>query len=75
MTINLSEITFSYDFFSLPLPKGNTLIMNLVDECVASDGGETSIGKASGRFRKRRRCCHLIPFHVQESQGRGSSHG
>lgn len=43
MTINLSEITFSYDFFSLPLPKGNTLIMNLVDECIASDGEETSI--------------------------------
>ena len=43
MTIDLSEIEFSYDFFSLPLPSGDTLIMNKVDESIAYNGEDVKI--------------------------------
>lgn len=43
MTIDLSEIEFEYDFFSLPLPSGNTLILNQIDESILSNGKETEI--------------------------------
>lgn len=43
MIIDLSEIEFVYDFFSLPLPNGNTLIMNKVDEDFLINGDETII--------------------------------
>jgi hypothetical protein len=43
MTIDLSEVTFNYDFFSLPLPDGNTLIMNLIDEDFLTDKEEVMI--------------------------------
>lgn len=32
MTINLSELNFTNDFTSVPMPKGNTLVMNKVNE-------------------------------------------
>lgn len=37
MTIDLSEVEFTYDFFSLPLPDGNTLVMNKIDEDILID--------------------------------------
>lgn len=43
MTVNLSEIEFDYDFFSLPLPDGNTLIMNQVNEDFLANGDETVV--------------------------------
>lgn len=43
MTLNLAEIEFSYDFFSTPLPSGNTLIMNKVSESLLTDEGEEAI--------------------------------
>ena len=43
MTINLSEVEFVYDFFSLPLPGGNTLIMNKVDEDFLSGDDESVV--------------------------------
>lgn len=43
MTVNLSEIEFDYDFFSLPLPDGNTLIMNQVNEDFLTNGDETVV--------------------------------
>lgn len=44
MTLDLSQIEFSYDFFSIPLPDGSTLIMNSVDEDFISAGGiETKV--------------------------------
>lgn len=43
MIVDLSEIEFVYDFFSLPLPNGNTLIMNKVDEDFLINGDETII--------------------------------
>ena len=43
MIIDLSQVTFDYDFFSLPLPDGNTLIMNQIDEHFESHYGETKI--------------------------------
>ena len=45
MTLNLSEVEFDYDFFSLPLPSGNTLIMNKVDEDFVSEGGKKTVVK------------------------------
>lgn len=43
MTVNLSEIEFDYDFFSLPLPDGNTLIMNQVNEDFLTDEDEVVV--------------------------------
>lgn len=43
MTVNMSEIEFTYDFFSMPLPDGSTLILNNVDENIESNGTETAI--------------------------------
>ena len=43
MTVDLSEIEFDYDFFSLPLPDGNTLIMNQVDEDFLTNGDEVVV--------------------------------
>ena len=43
MTIDLSEVEFKYDFFSLPLPDGNTLIMNQVDEDFLTNGDEVVV--------------------------------
>lgn len=43
MTLYLSEIDFSYDFFSTPLPNGNTLIINKIDEDFLAENKETVI--------------------------------
>ena len=43
MIIDLSEVTFTYDFFSTPLPDGNTLILNKIDEDFMSEDKETVI--------------------------------
>lgn len=43
MTYNLSEISFDYDFFSISLPDGNTLILNKVDEDFIQNEEETVI--------------------------------
>ena len=43
MIIDLSEVTFTYDFFSTPLPDGNTLILNKIDEDFMSENKETII--------------------------------
>lgn len=43
MTVDLSEIEFAYDFFSLPLPEGNTLIMNQVGEDILTNGDEVVV--------------------------------
>ena len=43
MTVDLSEVEFDYDFFSLPLPNGNTLIMNQVDEDFLTNGDEVVV--------------------------------
>lgn len=43
MIIDLSEIEFAYDFFSLPLPDGNTLIMNQVDEDILTNDDEVVV--------------------------------
>lgn len=43
MVIDLSEVTFTYDFFSTPLPDGNTLILNKIDEDFMSEDKETVI--------------------------------
>lgn len=43
MTIDLSEVEFSYDFFTLPLPNGNTLLMNKVSEDFVTEEGEAKI--------------------------------
>lgn len=43
MTLNLSEIEFEYDFFSVPLPSGDTLIMNKVDEDFLTDSEEVVV--------------------------------
>lgn len=32
MTINLSEVTFSYDFATIPLARNGTLILNKINE-------------------------------------------
>lgn len=60
MTINLSEIKFEYDFFSLPMPNGDTLILNKVDEnikgtvidsiniVVATESGSVNVPTAIG---------------------------
>lgn len=37
MLIDLSQIEFSYDFYSLPLPSGDTLILNSVNENFSVD--------------------------------------
>ena len=47
MTLNLSEVEFDYDFFSLPLPSGNTLIMNKIDEDFAEGGTETAVKRVN----------------------------
>lgn len=43
MTVDLSEVEFDYDFFSLSLPDGNTLIMNQVDEDFLTNGDEVVV--------------------------------
>lgn len=45
MTIDLSEVEFTYDFFSLPLPDGNTLVMNKIDEDILIDEEEAVINE------------------------------
>lgn len=47
MTVDLSGATFEYDFFSIPLPSGDTLIFNLLNEDLKSDTmlGENSTTK------------------------------
>jgi hypothetical protein len=32
MIVDLSKVTFTNDFFSLPLPEGSTLVLNKIDE-------------------------------------------
>lgn len=43
MIIDLSQIEFFYDFYSLPLPSGDTLILNSVDENFTIDNVDTEI--------------------------------
>lgn len=43
MIIDLSQIEFSYDFYSLPLPSGDTLILNSVDENFTVNNVNTEI--------------------------------
>lgn len=35
MTINLSEVTFSYDFATIPLARNGTLILNKINESLS----------------------------------------
>lgn len=46
MTLDLSQVKFEYDFFTLSLPDGSTLIMNSVDEDFISAGGIETVVKA-----------------------------
>lgn len=45
MVLDLSEIEFTYDFFTSVMPNGNQLVLNLVDEDFIAtsidDGGNT----------------------------------
>jgi hypothetical protein len=43
MTINLSEVTFDYDFFTSTMPDGNLLILNRVSEDFFIDNEEVKI--------------------------------
>lgn len=39
MTLNLAEVQFENDFFSIDLPDGSTLILNKIDENIATESG------------------------------------
>lgn len=43
MTIDLSQITFDYDFFSAPMPDGSMLILNRIDEDMDDGTGTASV--------------------------------
>lgn len=43
MTIDLSKIDFSYDFFSSTMPDGGTLVLNNVSESFATDGDDLKL--------------------------------
>ena len=43
MTLNLSEVTFEYDFFTCDMPSGNLLILNKVDESLLVDNESVEI--------------------------------
>lgn len=43
MTIDLSTIVFENDFFSLPLPSGDTLVLNKIDEDLKDGSNEAKI--------------------------------
>ena len=41
LKLDLKEVVFTNDFFTVGLPDGNTLIMNVIDECILSYETET----------------------------------
>ena len=43
MTVLLSDITFDYDFFSIPLPDGSLLILNQIDESLQVENKDIKI--------------------------------
>lgn len=43
MTLDLSEVDFSYDFFASTMPGGNQLVLNKIDEDFISSGMETKV--------------------------------
>ena len=43
MTLDLSEVGFSYDFFTSTMPGGNQLVLNKIDEDFISSGMETKV--------------------------------
>ena len=43
MTLDLSEVDFSYDFFTSTMPGGNHLVLNKIDEDFISSGMETKV--------------------------------
>ena len=43
MTLDLSEVDFSYDFFTSTMPGGNRLVLNKIDEDFISSGVETKV--------------------------------
>lgn len=43
MTLDLSEVDFSYDFFASTMPSGNQLVLNKIDEDFISSGMETKV--------------------------------
>lgn len=43
MTLDLSEVDFSYDFFTSTMPSGNQLVLNKIDEDFISSGMETKV--------------------------------
>lgn len=47
MVIDLSEVKFSYDFFTSTMPDGSTLILNNVSESLLSDGETTGISQVN----------------------------
>lgn len=43
MTLDLSEVDFSYDFFTSIMPGGNQLVLNKIDEDFISSDMETKV--------------------------------
>ena len=43
MTLDLSEVDFSYDFFASTMPSGNRLVLNKIDEDFISSDVETKV--------------------------------
>ena len=43
MILDLSEVGFSYDFFTSTMPGGNQLVLNKIDEDFISSGMETKV--------------------------------
>ena len=43
MTLDLSEVDFSYDFFTSTMPGVNQLVLNKIDEDFISSGMETKV--------------------------------
>lgn len=43
MTLDLSEVDFSYDFFSSTMPSGNQLVLNKIDEDFISSDMEIKV--------------------------------
>ena len=43
MTLDLSEVDFSYDFFTSTMSGGNKLVLNKIDEDFISSGMETKV--------------------------------
>lgn len=43
MILDLSNVTFSYDFFTSTMPDGNQLVLNKIDEDFIYEGKETKV--------------------------------